>query len=255
MKTRVLILTSLLILLVAGIGLSEEVSDPEPRSKIHFRLQQLMDAPLQSVPGTSEFLRFDEHGRVQVYIRVSEFNEALVDGILSNGGDIDRHRGRIVQAWLPIEALEAIALLPQVLYIEPPQYVTSKGGSVTTEGDVVQRFDQARALYGVNGAGIRVGVVADGLKGLEASISTGDLPPTTFKCQTASLTVIERSNGCLASEKLVETTGGVTGKPFTASGDLAEGAEGTAMLEIVHDLAPGAELWLVNCGTSLSHSA
>jgi len=253
MKTRVFMTTGLLILLVTGNGLSQKASegDLDPPSKIHFRLQQLMDAPLQSDPDTSELLRFDEQGRVQVYIRVAEFDQAVVDGILGNGGAIDRHRGRVVQAWLPIEALETIALLSRVLYIEPPQYVDSKVGSVTTAGDVVQRFDQARGLFGVNGAGIRVGVVADGLKGLEASISTGDLPPTTFRCQTLSMPVIERSNGCLASEKLVETRGGVTGKPITAGEDLAAGAEGTAMLEIIHDLAPGAELWLVSTATSL----
>jgi hypothetical protein len=61
-------------------------------------------------------------------------------------------------------------------------------------------------------------------------------------------------DGCPDGEKLVETSGGVTGESFRSDGDLAAGiAEGTAMLEIIHDLAPGAELWATNGsgGTSL----
>jgi hypothetical protein len=61
------------------------------------------------------------------------------------------------------------------------------------------------------GAGVAIGVISDGVERLDASIATGDLPP-----------VVE-----------LVSAGGPSG---------GRGTEGTAMLEIVHDLAPGARL-------------
>ena len=64
---------------------------------------------------------------------------------------------------------------------------------------------------------------------------------------------------------LKESTGGIVGRSFSANGDLeglppaspacsfaGAGAEGTALLEIVHDLAPGAKLSFANGDTDLA---
>ena len=70
------------------------------------------------------------------------------------------------------------------------------------------------------GTGVRVGVISDGIAGLAASQLSNDLGP-------------------------------VTSQSFRADLNLNAGPEGTAMLEIVHDLAPGAELWFANAGTTV----
>lgn len=81
-------------------------------------------------------------------------------------------------------------------------------GSVVSEGDKAHAADAARARFHVTGTGVTVGVLSDGADSLAASIASGDLPPDT---------------------RILPGQGG--------SGD-----EGTAMMEIVHDLAPNAHL-------------
>lgn len=79
-------------------------------------------------------------------------------------------------------------------------------GSVHTAGDNVLKTDQLRNTTNADGTGVIVGVISNGVKGLADAQSLGDLP-----------------------EDLIV---------------LKEGkkAEGTAMMEIIHDIAPGATL-------------
>ncbi|MBO0799759.1 MAG: hypothetical protein J2P31_13140, partial [Blastocatellia bacterium] len=83
-------------------------------------------------------------------------------------------------------------------------------GAVTSEGDTAHRAAEARAFFGVDGAGVKIGVLSTGISNLAQSIATGDLPP--------DVTVLPGQEG-------------------TPDG------EGTAILEIIHDLAPGAKLY------------
>ena len=81
-------------------------------------------------------------------------------------------------------------------------------GAVNSEGDGAHGADSARATFGARGAGVTVGVLSDGVTGLAASINSGELP--------ADVRVLP--------------------------GQVGTGNEGTAMLEIVHDVAPTAKL-------------
>ncbi|WP_071191131.1 S8 family serine peptidase, partial [Trichormus sp. NMC-1] len=98
------------------------------------------------------------------------------------------------------------------LVSSPSDEVVTNVGSVTSQGDVAQRSDIARSIYGVNGAGITIGVLSDSynnLGGAAADVTSGDLPSGVIVLQ-----------------------------------DLASGGsdEGRAMLQIVADVAPGATL-------------
>ncbi len=86
--------------------------------------------------------------------------------------------------------------------------ITPLVGALTSEGDVTHAVDQARTRFRVSGIGIKVGVLSDGVDSLAASIASGDLPADTE----------------------------------VLPGQAGSGDEGTAMLEIVHDLAPKASL-------------
>src|SRR5215831_15743378 len=80
-------------------------------------------------------------------------------------------------------------------------------GAVNSEGDAAHRADQVRAL-GINGNGVRIGVLSNGVDSLAAQQMAGELPAVTV-----------------------------------VAGQAGSGNEGTAMLEIVNDLAPGAQLF------------
>ena len=117
-------------------------------------------------------------------------------------------RYRAIRARLPLVAVQPLAALSAVQSIRPAdQAVTRKVN--TSEGDAAQQADAARTTHDVTGAGIGIGVISDGVRTLAAQQASGDLP--------AQITVLPGQEG--------------------------SGNEGTAMLEIVHDLAPGADLY------------
>jgi len=118
--------------------------------------------------------------------------------------------GRVVSGQLPVSALPEAAALATLRFARTAAAMTHVG-VVTSQGDVAQRSDVARTTLGVNGTGVKVGVLSDSynsLGGAAADIASGDLP-------AAGVQVIQDS--------------GTTD-------------EGRAMLQIVHDVAPGASL-------------
>jgi hypothetical protein len=211
----------------------------------------------------SRMMRVNENGEVQVTILVSQVRPDTLHALESAGGvvEIADARASRVQARVPASRLEAVANLPMVNYIRLPSYPRHHTGSVDTQGDSIIMADQVRSRLHVDGTGVRVGVLSDGLKGVFATgcttcsgisggpISTGDLPNSTGIRNAAGV--------------LISSTGGITGQSFSETGDLeglppvgcafaGAGAEGTALLEIVHDIAPGAQLFFANFDTDLS---
>ncbi len=121
--------------------------------------------------------------------------------------------GRIVSGHLPVSSIANLATLRSLQFARPPLAITNVG-SVTSQGDAAQRSSVARTTFGVTGSGVMVGVLSDSfncLGGAGADMTSGDLPPVT---------VLQEEPGCSSSGT----------------------DEGRAMLQIVHDVAPGASL-------------
>lgn len=93
-------------------------------------------------------------------------------------------------------------------------------GSVTSEGDATHRAFDARSTLGISGAGLNIGVLSDGVSNLAASQALGDLGPVTV-----------------------------------LPGQTGSGDEGTAMLEIIHDLAPDASLFFATAFSGIDSFA
>lgn len=85
-------------------------------------------------------------------------------------------------------------------------------GSVTSAGDETLGTADLRARLGIDGSGVNIGIISDGLVDLQASVDSGDLP----------------DNGRI-----------VNGRDGNSPSNIDEGR---AMAEIIHDLAPGANL-------------
>jgi len=117
--------------------------------------------------------------------------------------------GAMASGWLPIDQIETLAGLSGLNFARE-SVMTTNVGSVTTQADHALAADTARSTYGVNGAGIKVGIISDSfnfLGGYNANIASGDLP--------AGVQILQDS--------------GTTD-------------EGRGMAQLVYDIAPGAAL-------------
>ncbi|MDK2974938.1 MAG: hypothetical protein PWP08_1309 [Methanofollis sp.] len=121
----------------------------------------------------------------------------------------------VAAAEVAVTALADLASLPEVVSVMsvlPPLVNT---GSVDTEGDALLRAEDLREATGYGGAGMRIGIISNGVDHIETAVASGDLP--------ADVHVLSNTVG---------------------------GDEGTAMLEIVHDIAPDAVLYFHDCGSN-----
>ena len=157
--------------------------------------------------GSERFgVKFLRRGIVRVDVK-GEITDRLIAQIESKGGTVVASAPAygVMTADLPLTALEAIAELDEVRSIRPMAESIPQKGSVS-EGDVAHSAPAARNFYGATGNGVSVGVISDSVDYLAQTQATGDLPAVTV---------------------LSDTSGS---------------GEGTAMLEIVYDLAPDADL-------------
>jgi len=107
------------------------------------------------------------------------------------------------------------AQIANALSLRPVPASPMPTGSVTSEGDITHKAALGRSSFAATGAGVKIGVLSDGVSNLANSQASGDLPAVTV-----------------------------------LPGQTGSGDEGTAMLEIIHDLAPGAQLFFATAFTS-----
>jgi len=154
-------------------------------------------------PSGSNFVRVVIRGPVAI---------GFLKQIEQLGGTVTHYsaRDRSIAATVPLAALETLAANPDVRRITPAPHVTTNVGALTSQGFISHRANQAVTM-GYTGAGVKVGVLSDSAEAVASLIATGDLPVGT--------TVVAE----------------IIGGPGSS--------EGTAMMEIIHDLAPGAQLF------------
>jgi hypothetical protein len=195
-------------------------------------------------------------GLVDVQIR-GKITKQLIGAIERSGGKVlNGHlNGPLLRALIPLDAVERLATRSDVSGIHqsipaitqkqlanrraeglraplgaavqqlqqngsgmPAPAAADDRGSVTSQGVKAHRADDALHQFGATGAGIKIGVLSDSDDFKENSIATGDLP----------LDII--------------TVPGQDGRPGNG--------EGTAMMEIVHDMAPGSKIFFATAFNS-----
>jgi subtilisin family serine protease len=168
-------------------------------------------------PGELESVRLDSRNFVEVDIRADIGPDLLgfIDGLGGAvlGGFPER---QTLRARLPLLSVERVAQRDDVreIRLAARASVNSSEGPDSV-GDIAHQANAARSNFNVNGAGVKVGVISDGVNSLASEVTKGNLPSNVT----------------------------------TLAGQAGSGDEGTAMLEIVYTLAPGASLYFAT-GTS-----
>lgn len=165
------------------------------------------------------FVRPEADGRIKVEVILSgkEGMKRLLSELDRVNAQVDwRSSARThLLARVPLPAVEGIAAMAEVRRVRLP--LPAKTNAInTSEGDATHAAAQARGMFGVTGAGVKVCVLSDGVDSLAALQASDDLP--------AGVDVLPGQEGA--------------------------GDEGSAMLEIIHDLAPDAELGFATANPS-----
>ncbi len=163
-------------------------------------------------------LKADSKDRVRVLIELISVNDtsSVVKLIRSNDGvieEVGNHVPFIVCKIHP-KKLRKLASSPSVVRIRPS--VEGYHRDVINAGDDQLKVDSARIQFMVSGSGVNVGVISDGVDNIKDVENNFELP---------NVTVLNAGSG----------------------------NEGTAMLEIVNDLAPSANLFF--CSVQITYQS
>ncbi|MEA3141785.1 MAG: hypothetical protein QOK23_3954 [Gammaproteobacteria bacterium] len=147
-----------------------------------------------------------------------------------------------VGGWLPVDQLNAATALSDLHAIRAALPRT-RSGAITSQGDFAQHSDIVRTTNALTGAGITVGIISDSYdcyavyaaNGVPAGGNAG-YANNGFTATAAT----DMASGDLPSSPtvLAEASCMNYGAPI----QLPFGDEGRAMMQIVHDVAPGASL-------------
>ena len=136
--------------------------------------------------------------------------------------------GRLVSGELPVRAIREAAARPALRTLRPSLWTTAIGAT-TTQGDAALNADVAREQAGTDGGGTKVCVLSDSYNTdadadstAADDVASGDLPGPNNPNGFATPVDIRQDR--------------------EENSDTNVSDEGRAMLQIVHDLAPGAAL-------------
>lgn len=168
------------------------------------------EEPIPGAPKMRSNLETRKDGCVLVDLSAVP-SPALTAAVKKLDGEViyESPRWESVRVAVPPAALVTLAGRRDIRRISRTTEPAAHTGSVTSQGDRAHRADVARTDFGVDGTGVTVGVISDSADFSANAITLRDLP--------ANFRVLP-------------------GRAGSGSG------EGTAMSEIVHDLAPGANI-------------
>jgi hypothetical protein len=192
------------------------------RRKIGARLNSLISAKMKGTGPRGLPLKgkiADKKEKIKIILNTSKDIGGVSDKIKAYGARIIRSRNNMAALEIPVNNIED--MINEVDIIKHarlpirffPQDTISQGVALT-EADSFHNI-------GFEGAGVKVAVIDVGFKGLSEAQSNGDIPEDT---QTYD---------------------------FTGKGIETEYYHGTACAEVIHDMAPEAELHLIKLGDEI----
>jgi len=193
--------------------------------------QMIADDAINSFSGkdisekySSKCVRVDEQGRLNVQISLfkdagKSTLEALMEDLKRNDVEIlgsyypstDVNWYPEIGCMVPYAEVREISKDERIANINVSPAPVLRPGTAITEGDGQLNAFTARAVHDVDGSGVMIGVISDGIQGFQNSQNSEDLPSyPQFS--------------------------------YLPGHDAIAGSEGRAMCEIVYDLAPGASI-------------
>ncbi len=199
-------------------GLEQEKAARTPAQRkmdsnlVHARRRQLTGVASAAAPRLQSDVRFEPDGLVLVDITATVTDDLLAF-IGTSGGHIINSFAQYstILASVPLPAIESVAARPDVRFVARAHTPSHNVSNVDAEGDVCHAANLARATFGADGTGIKVGVISDDDQSNTVAVAQGNLPGNVIT--------------------------------LSGQGGTTHHSEGTAMLELIYRLAPGAQLY------------
>jgi hypothetical protein len=168
---------------------------------------------LQGTEREAQYMRRDNSIAIEAVVADGQDGNTLLAQLQSLGLTEGLVEKFMVTGYLPVGRIDELKGLRALRFARPSYKPMHNVGAVTSQADRAMKADMAKQLYNVTGSGSKVGVLSDSynsLGGAPAGIASGDLP--------ANVQVIDDFIDPDASD------------------------EGRGMIELIHDLAPGAAI-------------
>ena len=192
--------------------------------KLHPMLRALTNTTANATARENLTRRLPQFSKSDVAVNVVAKGDAnaLVTQLRSLGLTNAKAYGSMVSGRMSITGLKALAAVEGVQSVRPAMARTN-AGLVTSQGDRSQRSKLARAVFKVDGSGVKVGILSDSFACLTGPIVDEQMFTTTRQ---------DIRNGDLPKDIKI-----------LSEQDPCDGAdEGRAIGQIIHDVAPGASL-------------
>lgn len=201
-------------------------ADRPPHPRLDDALAELAAQPAgerAAAAPTTDGLTMQD-GRVQARLVVAaDGQDAARAAVVAAGGEVTGALDGALQVWLPPATLTAVADSSGVAYLGAPDYAQLAAADAVSEG-VARAEATAWHVAGLRGQGVRIAIIDGGFQGYTAKLGS-ELPAN------------------------VVVKNFVDGQP-DAEVD-ATTPHGTACAEIVYDMAPSAQLYLIKIATDV----
>jgi subtilisin family serine protease len=226
----ILSLISCFISPVSAQNLPSIQKEPNLHQKLESVLSRLEKEYRKGTPYAQRFAAerkviIEDRDTITVFILFRETKSVDIKGLEAYGAEIIKSADNVVKAKVPIGMLTNIAdNIEGIAFIKlpdkpVPQAIQSEGVNLINVSSYISS--------GYTGSGVKVAIIDLGFAGVSAAVAANELPGSVIKLDCTG-------SGCASTTFPSETE-----------------PHGTACAEIVHDIAPGAQLYLIKVGDML----
>ncbi len=215
----IFILTLLCFFLIsisaAGISTNYKIDGHTVKNKMHPKIESGLLEEKHAPGKQSTFIsQIQNQNSIKVVFEVNNSDKGYIESLENNGATIEAMHENLVQASVPVSQVQGMSELPFVNYVRSPRAPLKD--AISSEGVAVINSTPLNNL-GIRGQGVKIAIIDVGFAGYKKKLGT-ELPSS----------VITKDMGY----------------PEEDINNSAE-AHGTAVAEIIYDIAPDAQLYLI----------